>query len=205
MSSAVKTPDTSHSIIEDVVAMLIAAVMMSFGVFLLRNSGLVTGGTAGLALLLTHLLPYSFGQIFTVINLPFFYLAWKKMGASFTIRTFVSIVVVSVVTDHLSDVIKIGYVNPLYAAVIGGCMLGVGLLIFFRHKSSLGGFNIFVLYMQERFNIRAGYLQMGLDCTIVVASFFVISPWLLACSVVGAVAMNFILAANHKPGRYTGS
>ena len=50
--------------------------------------------------------------------------------------------------------------------------------------------------------MRAGKLQMGLDCAIVVASFFVVSPWLLVLSVVAAIICNLVLTLNHKPGRY---
>jgi uncharacterized membrane-anchored protein YitT (DUF2179 family) len=67
---------------------------------------------------------------------------------------------------------------------------------------SLGGFNILALYLQERFGIRAGKVQMGLDCTIVILSLFIVDISLILLSVVGAVVTNLILAMNHKPGRY---
>jgi uncharacterized membrane-anchored protein YitT (DUF2179 family) len=73
----------------------------------------------------------------------------------------------------------------------------------FRHRASLGGLNVLVLWLQDRRGWRAGWLQMGIDCSILLASL----PWMdarrLALSVLGAVAMNFALAVNHKPGRYS--
>ena len=78
----------------------------------------------------------------------------------------------------------------------------MGMLVIFRHKMSLGGCNILALYLQERFGIRAGKVQMALDCTIVVMSLFIVDVYLIALSVLGAVATNLILAMNHKPGRY---
>lgn len=202
---SVTAPKREHSLLEDIAALFIGSCFVSLGVFFLRQAGLLTGGTAGLSLLLTHLTPLSFGQLFVLLNLPFFWLAWRKMGRSFTLKTFISIVVVSVMSDHLDVVLGFTQLNTLYASLVGGLLLGMGLLIMFRHKSSLGGFNIFALYMQDKFNIRAGKLQMVLDCAIVIASFFIISPWLLALSVFGAVVTNFVLAVNHKPGRYCGS
>ncbi|MEL7286144.1 MAG: YitT family protein, partial [Pseudomonadota bacterium] len=56
--------------------------------------------------------------------------------------------------------------------------------------------------LQERFGIRAGKVQMALDCTIVVISLFIVDVYLIGLSVLGAVATNLILAMNHKPGRY---
>ena len=59
-----------------------------------------------------------------------------------------------------------------------------------------------VLWLQERRGWRAGKVQMGIDLLILLAA----TPWLdlrqLGLSVLGAVALNFALAVNHKPGRY---
>jgi len=45
----------------------------------------------------------------------------------------------------------------------------------------------------------------GVDTAILVASLFVVSPMTLALSVLGAIALNLVLAVNHKPGRYMGA
>jgi uncharacterized membrane-anchored protein YitT (DUF2179 family) len=80
--------------------------------------------------------------------------------------------------------------------------MGAGLLILFRHRASLGGLNVVVLWLQETRGWRAGQVQMGLDALILLAA----SPWVgwpaLALSVLAAVALNLALAVNHKPGRY---
>ena len=66
----------------------------------------------------------------------------------------------------------------------------------------LGGFNVLVLYLQERYGWRAGVLQMGLDCSIVLVSFFLRDWSLIILSVLGAVVVNQTLATNHRAGRY---
>ena len=91
---------------------------------------------------------------------------------------------------------------PWFAAVGGGLLVGAGFIILFRHRASLGGLNVLVLWLQERFGWRAGLVQMAIDCAILLASW----PWIdgprLALSVLAAAAMNFALAVNHRPGRY---
>jgi len=81
----------------------------------------------------------------------------------------------------------------------------VGLLILFRHQSSLGGFNILALLLQEKLKWRAGYVQMVLDVAIVLAALALVSPVMVLLSAAGATLLNFILALNHRPGRYLGS
>ena len=72
----------------------------------------------------------------------------------------------------------------------------------FRHRSSLGGFNLLVLFIQERYGIRAGKVQMALDVTILLASSVFVSVTLLAISILGAIILNMILTLNHRPDRY---
>ena len=72
----------------------------------------------------------------------------------------------------------------------------------FRHRASLGGLNVLVLYLQERFGWRAGKVQMALDSLIVVGGLVVADGQRVALSVLGAVVLNLTLAINHRPGRY---
>jgi hypothetical protein len=46
---------------------------------------------------------------------------------------------------------------------------------------------------------------MMVDCMIVLLSVFVVGYTLIIISIVGAIALNMIIAVNHKPGRYMGN
>ena len=80
--------------------------------------------------------------------------------------------------------------------------IGIGFVVLFRHKASLGGVNILALYLQDKSGIRAGKFQMVVDACIVTASLWVVSLPMLLVSVLGAVILNSIIAMNHRPGRY---
>ena len=88
---------------------------------------------------------------------------------------------------------------------MGNLLAGIGILVVFRHRSSLGGFNVVALLCQERLGWRAGYVQMALDVSVVLAFAAVSHDLALAlASAVGAVLLNLVIAMNHRPGRYTG-
>lgn len=184
---------------------LTGTFVVSFGLFLMTTADAVTGGTAGLALLLSYAIPVPFGVIFFAINIPFFGLAVWKKGWNFTIRTIISVALVSAFTSLNPVAIPDLQIDPVYAVIAGNLLAGMGLLALFRHRSSLGGFNILALILQERFGIRAGYAQMVLDVAIVLASFAVVSPLNVLLSAMGAVVVNIVLAFNHRPGRYFGT
>ena len=162
------TLESRHTHIEDLFALVSGTAFVALGVFLFNHQGLLTGGTAGIALMLTHMTDLSFGQIFFAINLPFYWLAWKQMGWRFCLNTFISVFIVSTMVDNAHLVIALERIDTLTAAVLGGFLMGMGMLILFRHKSSLGGLGIMALFLQSRYGIRAGKFQMGVDCMILI-------------------------------------
>ena len=125
------------------------------------------------------------------------------MGRRFTLKTLLAVTGLSTLSELLPVWLPLGAVAPGFATLGGGLLLGAGFLILFRHRASLGGLNVLVLWLQDRFGWRAGWVQMAIDCSILLCAL----PWLSwqqgALSVAAAVAMNFALAVNHRPGRYT--
>jgi len=194
-----------HTVLEDVLAIVTAVGFVSLGLRFLAQAGLLTGGTSGVALLLTRVTPLTFGQLFLLLNVPFFWLGIRQMGWRFTLKTFAAILLVSLATDRLQLVLRLEWIHPLYAAVLGGFLMGIGLLILFRHQACLGGLNILAIWLQERRGVRAGVFQMAVDSAVVAASLLVVSPAVIGLSIVGAVALNVVLAVNHRPGRYLGT
>lgn len=191
-----------HTLTEDAVAIFTGVLLISVGVAFFTSAGLLTGGTAGLAFLLHYATGIGFGKIFFVLNLPFYWLALRKLGRAFTVKTFMAVLLLSLLTELQSRFLQFAQLQPLYAAVAGGLITGTGFLVLFRHRCSLGGVGIAALYLQDRYGWRAGKVQMAVDCAIVLLALWTVEPLRVAWSVAGAVALNLVLAMNHRPGRY---
>ncbi|PSU22130.1 hypothetical protein C0W35_03580 [Photobacterium kishitanii] len=192
-----------HPSYENVIAIFTGTLFAAVGLFLLQQSHLLTGGTAGLALLVSHFIPISLGGLYFILNCPFYLMAWFQMGKRFALSSILCGGLVSVMVDVLPHLITIEVLNPVFAAVFGGLLLGVGMLILFRHRTSLGGFNVLVLFLQHKFGISAGKIQLAIDSMILITSCLFISPELLILSIVGVIMINMVLAINYKPERYT--
>lgn len=191
-----------HTVLEDAQALVIGTLFISFAVLLFNQAGLLTGGTAGLAFLVHYGTGISFGKVFFALNLPFYWLAWRRMGRAFTLKTFAAVALLSLLADWHPHFVRLESLDPLYAGIMGGLLAGAGFLILFRHRASLGGVGILALYLQESRGWRAGRVQMAVDCAIVAAAFATMEPLRVVYSLAGAVALNLILAVNHRPGRY---
>lgn len=195
-------PIRSHSLFEDAQAIFTGVLFVSLALILFAQVGLMTGGTAGAAFVLHYATGISLGKLFFVINVPFYWFAWQRMGREFTFKTFIAITVLSALTEWSPRLFAIERIHPGYAAVLGGLLLGSGCLFLARHRASLGGATIVSLYLQKARGWRAGKVQMVMDCVIVLLALTVVEPERVAWSVLAAVVMNLFIAINHKPGRY---
>ncbi|MQW86771.1 YitT family protein [Sinorhizobium saheli] len=202
-ASGAEAPER-HRLYEDILAILTGTLIVALGVVIYGKAVLITGSTAGLALLLQYATGAGFWLVFSLVNLPFYLLAVKRLGWRFALRTFLAVSLVSLFSRLTAEWVEFARLDPLYAAIAGGALMGMGLLILFRHRTGLGGINILAIYLQEEWGIRAGYFQLAVDLAILAAAAFLLPPTNLMLSVAGAVVVNMTLAINHKPGRYVG-
>ena len=193
-----------HALWEDLLAIPTGAFLLSWGMYLLQSIDGVTGGLAGVAFLGSYLADAPVGLVFFLINIPFYWLAVRRMGWIFTLKTLAAVGLISVGVGVHPAFVDVSALQPLYAAVFAGLSIGTGMLVLFRHGASAGGFGILAQYLQATRGWRAGYLQGALDLAVVLGAFALVDLPILAVSVVGAVVLNLVVAINHRPGRYLG-
>ncbi len=181
---------------------LFGTTMASFGIIILTHLGLVTGQTAGLAVLISYATGWSFGPVFFVVNLPFYYLGYKRMGKVFTIKTLAAVSVLSVLSYYMPSWISFEHLDPIFGALLFGALVGTGLLALIRHGASLGGIGIVAIYLQDRIGFKAGYTQLIFDAILFIAALFLREPIIVFYSFIGAFVVNIVIAVNHRRDRY---
>lgn len=197
------TITSQHSLFEDAQGILIGTLLAALGVVFFKSTGLLIGGTSGLAFLGQYATIFSFSEVFFVINLPFYYLSYRELGLAFTLKTFISVFLLSVFVEYASLFMQFQLLDPLYAAFIGGLLVGAGLLGLLRHQASLGGLNILAQYLSKKHGVSIGKFQMAVDCMVLILAIFIVDWHAIGLSIVGAISYNLILVINHKPGRYS--
>ena len=135
-------PPARHTFFDDFQGIFTGTLFVSLALVIFNQAGLLTGGTAGLAFVLHYATGMSFGKLFFLVNLPFYWFAWHQMGREFTIKTFLAIGLLSLLTEWSPSAFQIAAIHPLYAALVGGLLLGTGCLFLARHRASLGGATI---------------------------------------------------------------
>ena len=196
------TDPRHHSLIEDAQGIVDGATMAAFGIVILTHLGLVTGQTAGLAVLISYATGWAFGPVFFAINLPFYVFGYLRMGWRFTVKTFLAVGLLSALSLWLPTQVSFATLTPWVGAVLFGFLSGSALLALFRHGASLGGIGIVALMLQDRLGWRAGWVQLGFDAVLFAAAFLVIDARAVAISFLGALVVNLVIAINHRRDRY---
>ncbi|WP_438986962.1 YitT family protein [Marivivens donghaensis] len=196
------TATEKHSLIEDAQGIAFGVSMASFGVLILTHLGFVTGQTAGLAILISYATGWGFGPVFFAVNLPFYWLGYKRMGLRFMIKTFIAVASLSVLTTILLSHIVFATLTPAVGAILFGFVTGAALMALFRHGSSLGGIGILALYIQEKTGFRAGWTQLLFDAALFIVALGLRDLPTVAYSFLGALVVNLVIAINHRKDRY---
>ena len=155
----------------------------------------MTGQTAGLAVLLSYATGWPFGALLLVVNLPFYWLGWRRRGPAFTAKTVAAVWLVALLTSLMPGWVAFERLDPLFGAVLVGFLSAAALLALFRH-------GILALVIQERTGFRAGYTQLLFDAALFTGALLVLDLRTVAISALGAVVLNLVIAINHRRDRY---
>ena len=178
-----------HSVAEDVQGMVLASLVAALGMSLFAQGGVMIGGMAGVSLLLHYALGWNFGLVFVLSNLPFYWIAVRRMGWEFTLKTFVAVGATGLLTDLLPRWIRYAHVDTWFSALVGGALCGLGIL---------------AVYLQRERGWSAGKVQLAFDAVLMAVALAVLSPAKVAYSALGAVVLSLVLTFNHRPNRYMG-
>lgn len=206
MSLPAATPPSAppHTWFEDVQGLLAGTLFVALALLMFQHAVLLTGGTTGLAFLLHYASDWPLGWLLFLFNLPFYVFGWLALGPVFTLKTFAAVGLLALLVQWLPLWLSFERLHPVFAAVMAGLLAGTGILMLLRHQASLGGVGILAVYLQKRLGWRAGVVQMAFDALILLAAWWVLTPLQLLLSLLGAVALNLVIAINHRSGRYMG-
>ncbi|MDQ1156654.1 uncharacterized membrane-anchored protein YitT (DUF2179 family) [Sphingomonas sp. SORGH_AS 950] len=193
-----------HSLLEDAYAIFIGCTLLIVGLVFLKAAGLVTGGIAGVALLLSYLIPLPAGVLFTLVNIPFFLFAHKVMGARFAVKTVLVNVGIGIASAITRVSVHVDAVHPAFAALVGGTVIGMGILSLARHQAGVGGTGVITIWLYRKHGWNMGLTQVALDVVILSLAIPVVTGTQLIWSAISAAAISLILFAWHRPGLYMG-
>lgn len=143
--------------------------------FFLPNQ-IITGGTAGLALLLHYITPLTIGSLIALINLPLLILGSKYLGKMFAIRTVITIILISLFVDFFAQIVKLEpfIIDTILSSIFGGIFIGVGLALVIKGNSSAGGSTIIARIISSKTEIKPAQVILVIDTIIILSALFIL-------------------------------
>lgn len=141
-------------------AFIAAAAIEGF----LAPNNIIDGGVIGISMIASYLTKMNLGLLVVLINIPFMFLAFTKMGKKFVVQTFYAILVFSLALNVFHHCVATE--DLLLATVFGGIILGAGVGIILKNDGSLDGTEILSLVLSKKWGLSVGEFIMGLNIFI---------------------------------------
>ena len=149
-------------------SMSLALGMVGF----LAPNKIATGGIAGLAIVLHHIISFPIGGLMFLINIPLLAVSVKYLGKWFAFKTMAAIAFIAVIVDVLAEMINLPVLStdPLLATLYGGVAVGAGLGLIFKGGGSAGGGTIIAKIVTSKMDLKTGHVILMLDSVVVVSA-----------------------------------
>lgn len=148
---------------------LVGTAIYALGVHLFTvPNQIAPGGVTGLATAIYALAKIPVGLFVSLFNIPLLLIGLKFLGRDFILKTLVSTVSFTLMTDLLFRSIPVYQGNKLLAALFGGAMIGAGMALAFIRNGSTGGTDITNRLIQRKFPyLPIGKIVLLSDCVII--------------------------------------
>lgn len=159
------------------VTITIGAIIAAFGLdlFLVPNA-ILDGGVIGLSIIAAELTNVSMSVFLIILNLPFLYIGYRRMGLKFTLRTLYGVIILSSATAYLHHFDPV--TDDLFlATVIGAVILGTGVGLVIRAGGALDGTEIIAILVSKKRTISVGQIVMIMNLFIFILAALLVFSW----------------------------
>ena len=175
MTLAGRALPSVKSILEHLVGLFVGAMIYSAGLnlFLVPNQ-IIDGGVVGVGLIATELTGIPFSVWVVLLNIPFFILGYRKVGASLAAYATAAVLILSFWSPIFEEMPPFT-TDPFLATIFGGVIIGIGVGIVIRSGGSLDGTEIMAIWLDRRSAFSVGEIVMFCNIFILGSAGFVFS------------------------------
>lgn len=168
----------------------LAGIINAFGITIfLMPVKLYDSGISGTSMLLAQLTPewLSLSVFLILLNIPLFLYGLKKQGGAFTISAIYTVIIYSVASWLITDVlpIDVSIASPLagtdllLCALFGGVISGIGSGLAIRFGGAMDGIEVMAVIFAKRLGLSVGTFVMIYNVILYVICGIAINSWIL--------------------------
>ena len=168
-----KKIDFKHIAI-DFVGITVGSFILAIGMnmFMIPNQ-LAPGGVSGLAVFLYHILSVPVGITIILLNIPLFIVGFLTLGSRVVVQSLLGTFMFSLAVEITDPLLPSATDDLMLAAVYGGLVMGIGVGLVFRYRSSTGGTALLSLILAKTTGITPGQALLWGDLIVLCLAVFV--------------------------------
>ena len=166
-----------------------AGFINAFGVTVfLTPVKLYDSGISGTSMLLGQITPLSLSFFLLILNVPLFLYGLKKQGTSFTISAIYTVIIYSLTSLVITDVLPVDVSTSspfagndlLLCALFGGVISGIGSGLAIRFGGAMDGIEVMAVIFSKGLGITVGTFVMIYNTLLYIVCGIVMDSWILA-------------------------
>lgn len=174
----------------NVIMLTVAGIINAFGITIfLMPVKLYDSGISGTSMLLAQITPewLSLSVFLILLNVPLFIYGLKKQGGSFTFYSIYTVVVYSVMSWLITDVlpVDVSTASPLaetdllLCALFGGVISGTASGLTIRFGGAMDGMEVMAVIFAKKIGLSVGSFVMIYNVILYIICGFVMKSWIL--------------------------
>jgi uncharacterized membrane-anchored protein YitT (DUF2179 family) len=122
------------------------------------------GGITGISILLHEIFRINISILAVILNLPFIYLGYKKIGKTFAIQTTIAVALLSLglIFIHIGPITN----DKLLIAFFGGILIGTGIGLVIRAGGVIDGAEVIAVFTKRKTSFSSSEIIMAFNTVI---------------------------------------
>ena len=189
--------DKRRQMIKEYILITVAVVLMDIGIYVFKfPNNFSFGGVSGLAVVVTHFVPFTAAQINLAINMLLLVFGFLFLGRNFGVKT----AYVTVLSSVLLNIMEAAF--PMQAPLTNETMLelfyaialpALASAILFYENASGGGTDIIAMVLRKYSTMNISSALLAVDAIIVFVAYFVFDTRTGLFSICGLMAKTLLI------------
>jgi uncharacterized membrane-anchored protein YitT (DUF2179 family) len=122
------------------------------------------GGVTGISILLHEIFHFNISLLVILLNIPFLYLGYKRIGKTFAVQTSIAVMLLAIGLIFID-------INPitsdkLLIAIFGGILIGVGIGLVIRSGGVIDGVEVIAVFTKRKTGFSNSEIIMAINTMI---------------------------------------
>jgi len=160
------------SIIYTILGVVLAVIALKG--FMIPNHFL-DGGVTGISILAHEIFHVNISWVLIILNIPFIYIGYKKIGKTFAVQSTVAILLLAILIHfiHFDEAITN---DKILIAIFGGFLIGLGIGFVIKSGGVIDGLEVIADYTNKKYGFTTSEIILAINTLIFLTAAFSFGP-----------------------------